>query len=157
MTEELEQLICIKICIKLENIPPWSSQLGQLVIGSFITTMYPLLYHVSCRVFGTTSSHPGDSAPYSLSLASYDFWLFLRLKLHLKGKRFQTVNETQGNRMGQLMVSRRTVWGPKVPTLKGAEASFVLCTIYLVSSSINVSIFHITWLDTFRTDLVYLK
>ena len=51
----------------------------------------------------------------------------------------------------------RTVWGPKVTTLKGTEASwsYVQCSLYLVSSSVNVSIFHITWPDTFRTDLVY--
>ena len=30
----------------------------------------------------------------------------------------------------------------------------VLCTMFLVSSSRNVSIFHITWLRTFWTDLV---
>ena len=42
-------------------------------------------------------------------------------------------------------------------TLEGTEASlsFVQCFLYLVSSSINVSVFHITWLDTFWTDLVY--
>ena len=48
------------------------------------------------------------------------------------------------------MVIGRTVWGPKVPTLKGTEASlsYVQCFLYLVPSSVNVSIFHITWLDT---------
>ena len=42
-----------------------------------------------------------------------------------------------------------------MPTLKGTEASLshVQCFLYLVSSSINVSVFHITWLDTFWTDL----
>ena len=36
----------------------------------------------------------------------------------------------------------RAVWGPKVPTLKGTEASlsYVQCFLYLVSSSINVSL-----------------
>ena len=34
---------------------------GQLVIGSFITTMSPLMHHISCRAFGETSNHPGDS------------------------------------------------------------------------------------------------
>ena len=59
--------------------------------------------------------------------------------------------------MGQLMVIGRTMWGPKVPTLKGTEASlsYVQCFLYLVSSSVNVSIFPITWLDTFLTDFVY--
>ena len=38
---------------------------------------------------------------------------------------------------------------------KGDRGIIVLCTMFLVSSAINDSIFHITWLDTFWTDLVY--
>ena len=43
-----------------------------------------------------------------------------------------------------------------MPALKGTEASlsYVQCFLYLVSSSTNVSIIHITWLDTFWTDLI---
>ena len=50
----------------------------------------------------------------------------------------------------------RTVWGPKVPALKGTKASlsYVQCFLDLISSSINVSIFHITWLDAFWADLI---
>ena len=72
----------------------------------------------------------------------------------LKWTRFQTVDEIQDNKRGQLMVMGRTVWGAKVPTLKGTEVSlsYVQCFLYLVSS-INVSIFHTTWLDTIWTDL----
>ena len=41
-------------------------------------------------------------------------------------------------------------------TLKGTEASlsYVQCFMYLVSSSIDVSIYHSAWLDTFWTDLI---
>ena len=56
------------------------------------------------------------------------------------------------------MVIWRTVWGPNVPTLKGTKAlslSCVQCILYLVSSSINVSIFHIKWPDISWTDLVW--
>ena len=35
---------------------------------------------------------------------------------------FQTINEIQENMMGQLVAIGRTVWGPKVPTLKGTES-----------------------------------
>ena len=44
----------------------------------------------------------------------------------------------------QLMVIGRTVWGPKMPTLKEMEASLscVQCVLYLVSSSINVYFSH---------------
>ena len=40
-----------------------------------------------------------------------------------------------------------------MPTLKGTEAplSYVQCFLYLIPSSINVSIFHIIGLDTFWT------
>ena len=99
-----------------------------------------------------------DKPPDSPNLVPCGFWLFPKLKSPLKWKRFQTVNEMHKNTTGKLMEIGRTVWGPKVPTLKGTEAllSYVQCFLYLVSSSISVSIFHITWLDTFWTDLIYL-
>ena len=83
--------------------------------------------------------------PYSQDLVPCDFWIGPKLKSPLKGKRFHTIDEIQENMMGQLMVTGRTVWVPKVPTLKGAKASLshVQCFLYLVSSSINISHFHI--------------
>ena len=70
---------------------------------------------------------------YSPDLVPCNFWLFPQLKLPLKGKRFQTVDEIQKIMTGQLMVTGRTVWGPKVPTLKGTAASLshVQCFLYL--------------------------
>ena len=99
---------------------------------------------------GRTSNHSGDSAPYSPDLALWAFCLFPKLKSSLKGKRFQTIDDIQENTTGQLMAIGRTVWGPKVPTLKGTEVSlsYVQCFLYLVSS-ISVSIFYTTWLGYF--------
>ena len=98
-----------------------------------------------------------NQPPYSPDLVLCNFWLFLKLKSPWKGKRFQIIDEIQENTMGQLMAIGRTVWGPKVPTFKGTEASLshVPCFLYLVCSSTNVSIFHSTWLDTLWTDLTY--
>ena len=93
---------------------------------------------------------------YSPNLAPCDFWLFLKLKWPLKGKRFQTVKEIQENVMQQLMAIGRTVWGPKVPTFKGTEVSLSYVQCFFVSCSINVSIFLITWLYTFWTDHIYI-
>ena len=61
--------------------------------------------------------------------------------------------------MRQLIAIGRTVWGPKVPTLKGTELSlpYVQCFLCLVPSSVNVSIFHITCLGTFWTELVHIN
>ena len=95
--------------------------------------------------------------PYSPDLVPCDFWLFPELKPPLKGKRFHTVDKIQENRTGQLMVIGRTVWGPKVPPLKGTEVplSYVLCFLYLLSSSVNISIFYITWLHTSWAEYIY--
>ena len=46
----------------------------------------------------------------------------------------------------------------KIITLKGTEASlsYVQYFLYLVFSSISVSIFHSTWLDTFCTEFFFI-
>ena len=87
---------------------------------------------------------------HSPDLVLCNFWLFPKPKSPLKGKRFQTVNEIQENTTGQLMVIGRTMWGPKVPTLKGTEVSlsYIQNFLYLVSSSITVSIEGSTRLDS---------
>ena len=94
---------------------------------------------------------------YSPDLVPYTSCLFPQLKSPLNRKRFQNVDEIQENTMGQLMAIGRTVWDPKVPTLKGTEVSlsYVQRFLYLVPSSVSISIFHITWLETFWTDLIY--
>ena len=59
--------------------------------------------------------------------------------------------------MVQLMAMGKTLGGPKVPALEGTvvSLSYVQCFLYLVSSSINASIFDITQLDTLWKDLIY--
>ena len=107
--------------------------------------------------FCKTSNHPGDLAPLQPRFGALWLLAFPKVKSPLKEKKFQNVNEIQENTTGQVMEIGRTVWGPRVPTSKGSEAplSCVQCFLYLVSSSINVSIVHITCLDTFWTDFIY--
>ena len=154
VTEQVEQWICIKFCIKLEHCSTATIQVIQKATAkvSFITPAHTLWlvqnYLAKHQITQVTQ------LPYSPDLVPWNFWLFPKLKSPLKGKRFQTVHEIQENIMGQLI--GRTVWGSKLPTLKetGESLSSVQCFLSLVSSSINVPIFHITWLDTFWTDLV---
>ena len=156
MTEWVEQRICIKFCIKLEYASTetiWMTQKafrddamsaeikydendhisGQLMTGNYIITVCPLMRHVGCRVFGETSYHSGDSAPLQPRLDALWLLPFPKIKSLLKGKRFQTIDETQENTMGQLMTIGRTVWGPKLPPLKGDWDVIVLCTLFLIS------------------------
>ena len=141
MTEWSEQGICIKFCMKLEHFSMktiWMIQKAT-AMGSWWLAASSWQRTHSCMMsraefFGETSNHPGDSASHSPDLACCDFLLFPKLKLPLKGKRFQTIDEIQENTMGQLMVIGRTVWDSKVPTLKGTEVSlsWVQCFLYIL-------------------------
>ena len=71
-----------------------------------------MLAHASCLVQSFLAKHQVTQvtqAPYIPDLVPFDFWLFPKLKSPLKGKRFQTVDEIQGNTMGQLTAIGRTV------------------------------------------------
>ena len=162
ITKLLEQQICIKFCVKLEHSSEetiWMTQLGQLVIGSFITTTRPLIHHVSCRVFWWNIKSPRWLGPTTAQIQHPATSGFSQNSNHLrKGRDFRSLMRFQENITGQVMANGRTVWGPKVPTLKqtGVSLSYIQCFLYLVSSSVTVSVFHITWLDTFLSDFVFI-
>ena len=82
-----------------------------------------------------------------------DFWTFSKLKSPLKGNRFQTISEIQENTTGQLMAIGELCEVPGA-SFEGDWDVIILYTMFLLSSLLNASIFHITWLNTFWTDLV---
>ena len=145
----VEQQICIKFWVKLEHSSEdtiWMiHRLKLWATGDWQLHHNKVTVHASrlMQFVVETSITQVTQPPESPDLVPCDFWCSPKLKSPLKGKRFQTINEIQENTMGQLMAIGRTVWGPKVPTLKGTKASlsYVQCFLYLVSSSINVSIF----------------
>ena len=105
---------------------------GQLVIGSFITTMH---HHASRLVQRFSLKHQITQVTqptYRADLAPCNFWLFPKLKSPLKGKRFQTVDEIQENRMGQLMATGRIVRSQDA-YFEGDGGIIFLCTVFLVS------------------------
>ena len=165
MSEWGEQRICIPFGVKLEHSSMetiWMIQKAAAV-GNWWLAASSRQCACSCimshaEFFGETSNHLGDTAHLQPRFGTLWLLTFPKLKSPLKGKRFQTIGEIQENRTGQLTVTGGTVWGLKVSPLKGTKASLscVQCFLYLISSSINVSIFHITWLDTFWTDFVYM-
>ena len=113
----------------IRSLQPWATGDWQLYHNNTPSQVSHLV-----QFFCETSNHPGDSAPLQPRFGALWLLTFPKLKSPLKGKRFQTVNEIQENTMGQLMAIRRTVWGPKVPPLKGTETSlsYVQCFLYLL-------------------------
>jgi hypothetical protein len=68
----------------------WAKQI------SFITTTHLLILHLSCRLF-LAKHHITQvcQPPYSPDLAPCNFWLFPKLKLPLKVRRFVNATVTQ--------------------------------------------------------------
>ena len=115
------------------------------------SSQHNLLHHVLCRVFGETSNHPGDSVPQQSRYGA--LWLLAFLKTKITFEREEILDLRWDSEKYHRAADWRTVWGPKVPTLKGTlSLSYVQCFLYLVSSSIKVSIFHTMWLD----NLIYI-
>ena len=52
----------------------------------------------------TVCPHP----PYALDLAPCDFWLFPKVKITLKGKRFESIQEIEAATTAQLKIRKRT-------------------------------------------------
>ena len=137
MTERVEQWICIKFCIKLEQ-----SCTETILMVQKSTAMGNWWLAVSSRQHSHSHIMPGaeflvkyqitqvTQPPYIPDMVPCDFWLFPKLKSPLKQRRFQTTYEIQEKMMGQLMAIGRTVWGPKVPTWKG---TWCHCPVYDVS------------------------
>ena len=125
----------------------------------------------SCvEFFGKTSNHPGDSAPLQPIFGALWLLAFPQTKITFEREEisdhwwdsgkyngaadsnsnkgfcrvFWTVEETLG---GLFEVLRCLLW-------RGLRHHCPMY-MYFVFSSINVSIFDVTWLDTFWTDLVY--
>ena len=163
MTEQVDQRLCIKFYIKLEHSSMETIWMNQKATAgnwwSAAPSQQRACSHITspAEFCGKTSNPPGDSAPLQPRFSA--LWLlgFPRTKITFEREEISDHDEIEENIMGQLMAIGRTVWGPKVPTWKWTEASLscVQCFLYLVSSSVNVSVSHSTWLDTFWTDLVW--
>ena len=145
------------------NVPPQNysddsegHSYGQLVIGSFIMKTWPLIHHILCQVFWLNIESPKWLSPTSAQI--WHLWLmaFPKIKFTFEKEENSDCQWDSGKYDRAADVTGRTMWGPKVPILKGTEASlsYVQCFLYLLSSSINVFIFHITCLHAFWTDLI---
>ena len=129
------------------NIPPqklfkWFGrlQLWQLVMGHFITTTQLLPYYMLCRIFWWNTLSPRWLSPPTAQIWCPVTSSFYQNWNHLwKGRSFRPSMRFRKIQWGQLIAIGKTVWGPRVPILKGTEVSlsYVQCFLYLISSSIK--------------------
>ena len=130
---------------------------GQPVTGNFIMTTRQLMHHVSCRVFTKTLSHPGHSAPLQPRFGVLWHRASPKTKITFEMEEISDSWWDSGKYNGATDGNWENCVRSQGAYFEATEASSscVQCFLYLVSSSINVSIFHITSMDTFQTDLIY--
>ena len=158
----VEQWTCTKFCIKLEyssvetiRVIQKATAMGNwwLAASSQQCTHSCIMSHA--EVFGETSNHS------DVSVLLWPIFGALRLLAFPKTKITFEREEISDHRW-DLEEYDRADEGDWENCARSQGAYFegdwgiiVLCTMFLVSSSVNVSMFHIIWLDTFWTDLVY--
>ena len=145
------------------NIPPWKlfrwfrrPQLWATGDWQLRHDKHLLMYHVSCRAFWQNIKSPRWLSALQLGFGTLQLLAFHKTKITFEREEISDHQWDSGKYDVTVDGDGRTVWSPKVPTLKETEVSlsYVQRFLYFVSS-INASIFHITWMDTFWTDLIY--
>ena len=124
-----------------------------------LSPQFTHMHHVSCRVFWWNIKSPRWLTPLPPRFGG--LWLLAFPKTKIAFEREEILDHWWDSG-----IYNEAAYGNWENCVRSQGAYFegdwgiiVLCTmflqLYLISSSINVSIFHVTWLDIFWTDFIY--
>ena len=145
MTEQVEWQICIKLSIKLKHST--METIGMIQKAATIVNWW--LAASSCKhaclcimfraeFFCKTSNHPGDSAPLQPRFRA--LWLLAFLKTKISFEREETSDHQSD--LGKHDEASDSNWEncvrPQGAYFEGDWSIITLCTMFLVSSSVNV-------------------
>ena len=153
-TNWVENQICIKVWVKLGH---FSVETIRMTQKAMVTSNWWLAASSRQHACSCIMITQGDSDSLLSRFGTLQLSAFPQTKIIFEREEISYSWWDLGKYNRAAMVTRRTVWGPNLSALKGTEASlsYVQCFLYLVSSSISVSVFHVTLLDTFWPDLIY--
>ena len=159
MTEQVEQQICIKFCTKLQHSSAETIGMIQKAAAMGIWWLAASSWECACLC---VTSHAEFLAKYQITQVTQpptaQIWCpvtsgFFPLKRKRSsdhrwdlGKHNRAADGNCENGVRSQGTYSEGDWGVIVQ---------LQCFMYVVSSSINVFIFHITWVDTFWTELIY--
>ena len=157
----VQQWICIKFCVKLENpstkLFRWFRKWHLWATGDW-QLHHNTPAHASCLIHSFLVKHQITQVTqplYSPELVPCDIWLFPKTKITFEREEISDHPWDSGKYDGAVNGEWENCVRSQGAYFERDWGIIVLCTKCLVSSSINVFIFHITWLDTFWTDLKY--
>ena len=105
-------------------------------------------------VFGETSNHLDILAPLQLRFGTLRLLAFPETKITFEREEISDCWWDSGKYDKAADGNWENCVRSQGAYFEGDWGITVLCTIFLVSSSINIFIYHSTWLDTFWTDLI---
>ena len=143
------------------NIPPWKLfrwfRKPQLwATGDWQLHHDNVPAHAShlMQFFGETSNHSGDLAPLQTRFSDLQLLAFPKTKITFERVEISDPQWDSGKYDRAADGDWENCVRSQGTYFEGDWGITVLCAMFLVSS-ISVSIFLITWLDTFWTDLIY--
>ena len=155
MTEWVEIQICIKFCVKLKHSSMETIQVLQkaATMGNWWLAASSQRRARSCimchsEFFGKTSNHPGDSVPPQPRFGTLWLLAFPKTKITFEREEISDHRWNSGKYNGAADGDRENCVRSQGAYFEGDSLSYVQCFLFLVSSLVNVSIFHSTWLDT---------
>ena len=165
MTEQVEQWICIKFCIKLEHSSVNTIRIIEkaTAMGNWrlATSSWQCVIKLSitshAEFFWETSNLPGDSGLLQPRCGTPWLLAFPKTKISFEREEISDHQRDSGKYNRANYGNWENCVRSQGAYFEGEWGVIVLCIIFLVSCIFfkKVSIFHITWLDTFWTDLMH--
>ena len=153
-TEQEEQWICIKFCPKLEHFSTIQMIQKATAMGNWWLAASSWQHACSCitsraEISGKTSNQPGNSAPLQPRFGALWLLAFPKTKITFERGEISDHQWDSGKYNGAADGDWENCVRSQGAYFEGDWGISVLCPVFLVSSSVNVSIFHSTQLDTF--------
>ena len=144
MTEQVEQWLCIKFCIKLEHYSVKSIWMIQkdAVMGNWWLAASSQQRVFSCitfhaEFFGKTSNHTGDSVLQQPRLVTLQLLAFSKTKITFEREEILDCQWNSGEYDGAADVDQENCVRSQGAYFEGDWGVIVLCTMFLVSCVFN--------------------
>ena len=162
MTERVEQRICIRFCIKLEHSSMESIRIIQKVIGMgnwWLVALSRQCVHLCITShaadFSQNIKSPRWLSPLQLRFGTLKLLAFPKVNITFQREELSE-HQWDSGKYNEVADSDWVNYVRSQGAYLEGDWGIILCTMFLVSSSINVSIYYNTWLDTFWTDYIYV-
>ena len=140
ITEQVEQWICIKFCVKLEHSSmetTWTIQKAA-AMGNWWLAASLWQHTCSCimscaEIFSETANHPGDSAPLQFRFGALQVLAFSKIEITFEREAISDHWWDSGKYKGAADGNWENCVRSQVLTLKETEASlsYIQCFLYL--------------------------